>query len=59
MFVCFYRASDYLPLFEIGVLRMGGGPKSLILSDEQVHALAETLPTIREGMCSGEAGGRR
>ena len=32
---------------------------ALILSDEQVDALTETLPTIREEMCSGEAGGRR
>jgi hypothetical protein len=57
--VGFYPARDYLPLVEFGVLRRGGGPKTLILSDEQVDALAETLPTLREDMCSGEAGGRR
>ena len=48
--VGFYHARDYLPLVEYGVLRWGGGPKTLILSDEQVDALAETLPTLREYM---------
>ena len=43
-----YAARDYLPLVEFGVLRRAGGPKTLILSDEQVDALAETLPTLRE-----------
>jgi hypothetical protein len=43
-----YPARDYLPLVEFGVLRRGGGPKTLILSDEQVDALAETLLTLRE-----------
>jgi len=54
----FYPARDYLPLVEFGVLRRGGGPKTLILNDEQVDALAETLPTLREDMCIGEARGR-
>jgi hypothetical protein len=57
--VGFYPACDYLPLLEFGVLPRGGGPKTLILNDEQVDVLAETLPTLREDMCSGEAGGRR
>jgi len=34
----------------------GRGPKTLILRDEQVDALADTLPTLREDMCCGEAG---
>jgi len=41
------------------VLRRAGGPKTLILSDEQVDALAETLPTLLEDMCSVGAGGCR
>ena len=53
--VSFYPARDYLPLLEFGVLRMAGGPKTLIFSDEQVDALAETLPTLRGDMCSGGA----
>jgi hypothetical protein len=44
--VGFYSARDYLPLVEFGVLRRGGGRKTLILSDEQVDVLAETLPTL-------------
>jgi hypothetical protein len=31
--VGFYPARDYLPLVEFGVVRSGGGPKTLILSD--------------------------
>jgi len=31
----------------------GGGSKSLILADEQVSALADCLPAIRESMCVG------
>jgi hypothetical protein len=38
--VVFYPARDYLPLVEFGVLRRAGGPKTLILGDEQVDALA-------------------
>ena len=58
--VGFYPACEYLPLVEFGVVRKGGGPKTLILSDEQVDALAEALPTLRD-MCNGETsvGGRR
>jgi hypothetical protein len=48
--VGFYPARDYQLMVEFGVLRRGGGPKTLILSDEQVDALAETLPTLREEM---------
>jgi hypothetical protein len=51
--VGFYPARDYLPLFEFGVLRRPGGPKTLILGDEQVDALAETMPTLRGDMYSG------
>jgi hypothetical protein len=57
--VGFYPARDYLTLVEFGVLRRAGGTKKLILSDEQVDALAETLPTLREDMCSGGARGCR
>jgi hypothetical protein len=32
--VAFYPARDYLPLVEFGVVRKGGGPKTLILSYE-------------------------
>ena len=58
--VGFYPARDYLPLGEFGVVRSGGGPKTLILSDEHVDALAETLNTLRD-MCIGETSvvGRR
>jgi hypothetical protein len=49
-----YPARDYLPLVEFGVVRRGGGPKNLILSDEQVDAMAEALPNLRYAMCSGE-----
>ena len=59
MSVGVYSALDYLPLVEFGVFRKGGGRKTLILNDELVDALAESLPTLREDMCSGEAGGRR
>jgi len=52
-----YPANDYLPLVDFGVLRIGGGPKTLILRDEQVDTLAETLPTLREDLCSGKAWG--
>jgi len=55
--VSFYSARDYLTPVEFGVLRRCGGPKTLILCDEQVDALVETLPTLREEMCCGEAGG--
>jgi len=46
--VGFYHARNYLPLVEFGFLRRAGGPKTLILSDEHVDSLAETLPTLRE-----------
>ena len=38
---------------EFGVVRRGGGPKTLILSEEQVDALAEALPTLRDEICCG------
>jgi len=57
--VGFYPARDYLPHVEFGVLRRAGGPKTLILGEEQVDALAETLPTLRGDMCSGGARGCR
>ena len=56
MSVGFYPARDYLPHVEFGVLRRAGGPKTLILGEEQVDALAETLPTLQETFVVGEAG---
>jgi hypothetical protein len=58
--VGFYPALYYLPLTEFGVVRRGGGPKTLILSDEQVDAMAKALHMLRDAMCSGEisVGGR-
>ena len=55
-YVCvgFYPARDYLPLVEFRVVWGGDGPKTLILGDEPMEALAEALPTLRGYMCSGE-----
>jgi len=50
--VGYYPARDYQPLVEFGAIRRGGS-KSLILSDEQVAALADCLPAIRDSMCVG------
>ena len=47
-------AHDYLPLFQFGVVLRGCGPKTLILSNEQVDALADALPKLRDILCSGE-----
>ena len=54
MSVDFYPARDYIPFVEFGFIRNGGGSKSLILNDEQVDAMAEGLPILRDPMCSGE-----
>ena len=51
--VGFYPARDYLPLVEFGVVRRGCGNKTLILSDDQVDAMSEALPMLRDAMCSG------
>jgi len=51
--VGFYPARDYLPFVEFGVVRRDGGPKTLILSDEQVDTMVERLPMLRDAMCSG------
>jgi hypothetical protein len=53
VFVGFYPARDYLPLVEFGAVRRGGGLKTIILSDEQVNAMAECLPLLRDAMCGG------
>jgi len=50
--VGYYPARYYQPLVEFGIIRMGGS-KSLNLSDEQVTALADCLPAIRDSMCVG------
>jgi len=52
MSVGFYPARDYQPLVEFGAIRRGGF-KSLILTDEEVTALADGLPAILESMCVG------
>jgi len=52
MSVCFYLERDYQPLVEFGAIRRGGS-KSLFLTDEQVAALADCLPAIRDSMCVG------
>jgi hypothetical protein len=49
-----YPARDCLPLVEFEVVWRVGGPKTLILSDEQVDGMAESLPMIRDAMFSGE-----
>ena len=40
------------PLVELGAIRRGGS-KSLILADEQVAALADCLPSLRDSICVG------
>jgi len=52
MSVGLYPARAYQPLVEFGAIRRGGS-KSLILTDEQVAALADCLPAIRDSMCVG------
>jgi len=52
MSVGYYPARDYQPLVEFGAIRRGGS-KSLILADEQVAAMADCLPAIRDSMCVG------
>ena len=61
MYVGLYPARDCLPLVEFEVVWRVGGPKTLILSDEQVDAMEEALPMLRDDMCSGgtSVGGRR
>jgi len=50
MSVGYYPARDYQPLVEFGAIRSGGS-NSLILADEQVAAMADCLPAIRDTMC--------
>jgi len=47
VYVAFYFARDYLSLVEFGVVRTGGGPKTLILCHEEVDAMAECLFMLR------------
>jgi hypothetical protein len=49
----FYPAREYLNLVEFAVVRRGGGPKTVILSDEQVDARADDLPKLHYAMLSG------
>ena len=48
--VGFCPARDYLTLVKFRVVLIGGGPKTIKLSDEQVDAVAERPPKLREGM---------
>jgi hypothetical protein len=50
--VGFYSARDYLSLVVFGVVRSVGRPKTIILCDEQVDAMADVLPKLRDAMCS-------
>jgi len=50
--VGYVPARDYQPLVEFGAIRRGGS-KCLILSDEQITALADCLPAIRDSICVG------
>jgi len=53
-YVCvgLYPARDYQALVEFGAIRSGGS-KSLIFTDEQVTALADCIPAVRDSMCVG------
>jgi len=42
---------------EFGVVQRGGGPKTIILSDEHIDAMAVGLSKLRDAICSGEPGG--
>jgi len=52
MSVGFYPARDYQLLVEFGAIRRGES-KSIFLTNEQVAALADCLPAIRDSMCVG------
>jgi len=61
--VGFYPDRENLHLIKFWVVRRGGGPKTLFLSDEQVDVIVEGLSMVRETMCScttpvGVAGSR-
>ena len=51
--VGFYPARIYLPLVEFVVVRRDGGHKTIILSDEEVDAMDEVPPKLRDAICSG------
>jgi len=50
--VGYYPARDYQPLVEFGAIRRGVS-KCLILAYDQLAALADCLPSIRDSMCVG------
>jgi hypothetical protein len=52
--VGFYPPRVCLSLVEFWVVWRGGVPKTLILNDEQVDAMAEGIPMLRDAMSSGE-----
>jgi len=52
MSVGYYPARDYQPLVEFGAIRRGGS-KSFIFANEQVAAMADCLPAVRDSMCVG------
>jgi hypothetical protein len=51
--VVFCPARDYQPLVEFGVVRRGGGTKTIILNDKHVYVLAESLAKLLDAVCSG------
>ena len=52
--VGFYPAREYVLLVEFGVVRRGGRPKTIVLSDEHVDAMAVGLRKLRDAMCNWE-----
>ena len=54
--VGFYPAPDYQPLVEFGAIRRGGS-KSIVLKDEHIDTLADSLPKMLVSVCNGEGTG--
>jgi len=48
--VGFYPARDYQPLVEFGAIRRGGS-KSILLTDEHIDTLADSLPKMLISIC--------
>ena len=49
----YWRANPAFDPKRVPLRRRAGGPKTIILSDEQVDAMAEGLPMLRDAMCGG------
>ena len=52
--VGFCPARNYMTPVNFRVVLIGGGPKTIKLSDEKVDAMAEGLPKLREAMSCWE-----